>query len=70
MIYELLKRWQSDPSSITQEEVTDAYAQRYSLLSPSRKDQCLFGAISLLNNDMSSNVTALIERYEENPWRE
>lgn len=70
MIYELLKRWQTDPSSITQEEVTEAYEQRYTLLTPSRRDQCLFGAISSLKHSMSSDVTTLIERYEENPWRE
>lgn len=68
MIYDLLKRWQSDSSSITQEEVTEAYEQRHSLLTPSRKDQCLFGAISLLNHSMSSDVTTLIQQYEENPW--
>jgi hypothetical protein len=70
MIYELLKRWQTDSSSVTQEEVTEAYEQRYSLLTPSRRDQCLFGAISSLKHSMSSDVTTLIERYEENPWRD
>ena len=70
MIYELLKRWQSDPSSVREQEINEAFEHRYNLLTPSRKDQCLFGAISALKNDMSSDVTTLIERYEENPWRD
>jgi len=68
MIYELLKRWQVDPSSVTEQEINDAFEQRYTLLTPSRKDQCLFGAISLLKDNLSTNVNTLIEQYEENPW--
>ena len=53
MIYELLKRWQADPSSVTEQEINDVFEQRYILLTPSRKDQCLFGAIVTIREQLS-----------------
>lgn len=66
MSYEIVKKWLDDPTSVTEEEVDNAYQAMFSL-QPNGANQNLMAALSYINDSETSDsetVAELLSRYE------
>jgi len=66
MSYEIVKRWLDDQSSVTSEEVDEAYQAMFSL-PPTGANQNLMAALSYINDTETGDtgtVEILLSRYE------
>lgn len=66
MSYEIVKKWLDDPTSVTEEEVDNAYQAMFSL-QPNGANQNLIAALSYINDSETSDsetVAELLSRYE------
>jgi len=67
MSYELVKRWLDDSTSVTSEEVNEAYDTMFQQL-PSGPTICLIAALSIIKNngvDGLENVRERMQKYEQ-----
>lgn len=68
MSYELVKRWLDDSTSVTSEEVNEAYDTMFQQL-PSGPNICLIAALSLIKNSSGEEqidmVRDRISKYEQ-----
>jgi len=66
MSYEIVKKWLDDPTSVTEEEVDNAYQAMF-LLQPNGANQNLIAALGYINDSETSDsetVAELLSRYE------
>lgn len=67
MSYELVQKWLNDSTSVTSEEVNEAYDAMFQQM-PTGPNICLIAALSIIKNsgvDAIENVRERVQKYEQ-----